>query len=76
MKPMYSRVPFEVIVQAANGDVVAINQIKEHFRPYIIRRSLRPMIDEVGQRHMIVDEMLHARLETRLITNILRFEIK
>ncbi len=34
------------------------------------------MIDEVGQRHMIVDEMLRARLETRLITNILRFEIK
>ncbi len=40
MKSMYSIVPFEVIVQAANGDVVAINQIKEHFRPYIIRRSL------------------------------------
>lgn len=76
MKPTYSKVPFEVILQAANGDVVAINQVKEHFRPYIIKKALRLMIDEVGQKHMVVDELLLGRLETRLITKILGFEIK
>ncbi|EOZ5987571.1 helix-turn-helix domain-containing protein [Enterococcus faecium] len=76
MKTTYSKVPFEVILQAVNGDVTAINQIKEHFRPYITRHSLRLMIDEIGQKHMMVDELLRARLETRLITKILGFKIE
>ncbi|EKB5511999.1 helix-turn-helix domain-containing protein [Listeria monocytogenes] len=76
MKTTYSRVPFEVIVQAIDGDVVAINQIREHFRPYMMRRSLRVMKDEVGQKHLVVDEVLSARLETRLITKILAFKIQ
>ncbi len=75
MKTPYSRVPFEVIVQAIDGDVVAINQIKEHFRPYVIRRSLRFLIDEVGQKHVAIDDVLSARLETRLLTKILAFKI-
>ncbi|WP_274661741.1 helix-turn-helix domain-containing protein [Enterococcus lactis] len=76
MKTTYSRVPFEVIVQAIDGDMVAINQIREHFRPYMMRRSLRVMKDEVGQKHLVVDEVLSARLGTRLITKILAFKIQ
>ncbi|MCI1136593.1 helix-turn-helix domain-containing protein [Enterococcus gallinarum] len=76
MNTIYSRVPFKVIVQANEGDVVAINQIREHFRPYIIRHSLRFIKDEVGQKHLVVDEVLSARLETRLITKILAFKIQ
>ena len=75
MKTTYSRVPFDVIVQAIDGDVVAINQIKEHFRPYTMQRSLRFLKDEVGQKHLVVDEVLSARLETRLLTKILAFKI-
>lgn len=76
MNSSYSKIPFDVILQAANGDVVAINQIKEHFRPYIVKKSLRLMIDEMGQKHIVIDELLRGRLETRLITKILGFEIK
>ena len=54
MKTTYSRVPFDVIVQAIDGDVVAINQIKEHFRPYMMQRSLRFLKDEVGQKHLLL----------------------
>ena len=75
MKTTYSRVPFDVIVQAIDGDVVAINQIKEHFRPYMMQRSLRFLKDEVGQKHLVVDEVLSARIETRLLTKILAFKI-
>ncbi|MDT2658781.1 helix-turn-helix domain-containing protein [Enterococcus hulanensis] len=75
MKTTYSRVPFDVIVQAIDGDVVAINQIKEYFRPYMMQRSLRFLKDEVGQKHLVVDEVLSARLETRLLTKILAFKI-
>ncbi|OSM25652.1 conjugal transfer protein [Enterococcus faecalis] len=76
MKTTYSRVPFDVIVQAIDGDVVAINQIREHFRPYLMRHSLRFMMDEVGKNHVVVDEVLFARFETRLIKKILTFKIQ
>lgn len=75
MKKNYSRIPFETISNAVNGDIEAINKIKHHFYPYIVKHSLRYMIDEFGHRHMIIDETLFGRLETRLLTKILTFEI-
>jgi len=39
-------------------------------------RSLRLMKDEYGNQSMVVDEVLRGRMETRLITKILSFEIK
>ncbi|WP_253294823.1 helix-turn-helix domain-containing protein [Anaerocolumna aminovalerica] len=69
-------VPYSVIVAATDGDTEAINQIVKHYRGYIAKRSLRPMKDEYGNQHMVVDETLRSRMETRLITKILSFEIK
>ncbi|WP_447382362.1 helix-turn-helix domain-containing protein, partial [Streptococcus pneumoniae] len=37
---------------------------------------LRLMKDEYGNQSMVVDEVLSGRMETRLITKILSFEIK
>ena len=54
----------------------AINQILHHYRGYITKRSLRLMKDEYGNQSMVVDEVLRGRMETRLITKILSFEIK
>ena len=76
MRTTYPMIPFPVIVAATDGDTEAINQIVKHYRGYIAKRSLRPMKDEYGNQHMIVDETLRGRLETRLITKILSFEIK
>jgi len=76
MKTTYPMVPYSVIVAATDGDTEAINQIVNHYRGYIAKRSLRPMKDEYGNQHMVVDETLRSRMETRLITKILSFEIK
>lgn len=76
MKKNYPLVPFPLIVKAADGNSEAINQIIRHYRGYMTKRSLRLMKDEYGNQSMVVDEVLHGRMETRLITKILSFEIK
>lgn len=72
MKTQYPMIPFPLIVKATDGDTEAINQILR----YITKRSLRLMKDEYGNQSMVVDEVLRGRMETRLITKILSFEIK
>lgn len=67
--------PFHIIVAASEGDIVAINQVLEHYEGYIAALSTRKLIDEYGQTHYCVDETLRRRLETKLITKILQFEI-
>lgn len=62
--------------RGTDGDTEAINQILHHYRGYITKRSLRLMKDEYGNQSMVVDEVLRGRMETRLITKILSFEIK
>lgn len=75
MKTTYPMIPFPVIVAATDGDTEAINQIVKHYSGLIAKRSLRPMKDEYGNQHMVVDETLRRRMETRLIAKILSFEI-
>lgn len=67
---------FNVIVAATDEDTKAINHIVKHYSGFIAKRSLRPMKDDYGNHHMVVDEMLRGRMHTRLITKILSFEIK
>lgn len=76
MKKNYPLVPFPLIVKAADGNSEAINQIIRHYWGYMTKRSLRLMKDEYGNQSMVVDEVLRGRMETRLITKILSFEIK
>ena len=76
MKKNYPLVPFPLIVKAADGNSEAITQIIRHYRGYMTKRSLRLMKDEYGNQSMVVDEVLRGRMETRLITKILSFEIK
>ncbi len=76
MKKNYSLVPFPLIVKATDGNAEAINQIIRHYRGYMTKRSLRLMKEEYGNQSMVVDEVLRGRMETRLITKILLFEIK
>ena len=69
-------IPFPVIVRAADSDIEAVNQIVRHYSGFIASRSMRPMKDEYGNTHMVVDETLRRRMETRLIAKILSFEIR
>ncbi|WP_277406911.1 helix-turn-helix domain-containing protein [Lacrimispora xylanisolvens] len=76
MKTTYPMISFSDIVAATDGDIETINQIVKHYSGYIAKRSLRPMKDEYGNQRMVVDDNLRHRIETRLITKILSFEIK
>ncbi len=67
--------PFHIIQAASAGDVEAINIVLKHYEGYIIHLSTRKMYDEFGNLHYCVDETLRRRLETKLITQILRFKI-
>ena len=71
MTAKHPMIPFPVIVRAADGDIEAVNQIVRHYSG-----SMRPMKDEYGNTHMVVDETLRRRMETRLIAKILSFEIR
>jgi len=76
MTAKHPMIPFPVIVRAADGDIEAVNQIVRHYSGFIASRSMRPMKDEYGNTHMVVDETLRRRMETRLIAKILSFEIR
>lgn len=66
--------PLRIIKAASKGDIIAINEVLEHYKGYIITLSTRKMYDESGQLHFCIDETLRRRLETKLITKILEFE--
>lgn len=66
---------FHIIKAASEGDVGAINAILKHYEGYIIYLSTRRVYDGLGLLHYCVDETLQKRLETKLITKILDFEI-
>ena len=55
--------------------VEAINRILKHYEGYIAVLSTRKLYDEYGNLHYCVDETLRRRLETKLITKILKFKI-
>lgn len=66
---------YPVIVLASSGDVDAINTVLKHYEGYIAALSIRQLYDESGNPHFCVDEVLRRRLETKLITKILTFNV-
>ena len=56
MTAKHPMIPFPVIVRATDGDIEAVNQIVRHYSGFIASRSMRPMKDEYGNTHMVVDE--------------------
>ena len=70
------QIEFEVIEAAIGGDAVAINQIIDYFQTYINSRCRRKFIDESGWTRCGIDEYMKRRMETKLITKILGFQIQ
>lgn len=68
-------ISFPVIAAAANGDVDAINAVLKRYEGYIARLSTRMLYDEAGNAYTVVDEEMRRRLETKLITKILKFKV-
>ena len=57
------------------GCVDAINAALNHYEGYVSALSTRQLLDESGNLHLCVDEALRRRLETKLITKILTFNV-
>ena len=48
-EPLNRKLPeYEVIQKAASGNILAVNQILDHYRGYIIKKSIRRLKDEYG----------------------------
>ena len=67
---------FEAIEAAISGDADSINQVISYFQPFIESKCRRKFKDEFGRIYYEVDEYMKRRMETKLITKILDFEIK
>lgn len=68
--------PYTTIAAAASGDVDAINAVLKHYERYIAALATRTLYDENGNPHLCVDEAMERRLETKLITRILSFDVQ
>lgn len=68
--------PYSTIEAATSGNVDAINAVLKHYERYISALSTRNLYDENGNSHLCVDEEMKRRLETKLITKILSFDVK
>ncbi len=75
MQKNNATVSFPVIAAAVNGDVDAINAVLKRYEGYIAQLSTRTLYDEDGNVYAVVDEEMRRRLETKLITKILKFKV-
>jgi hypothetical protein len=67
--------PYHVIETAANGDVTAINKVLKHYEGYIIALSTKRLHDAQGKTYSVVDGEIRRTLETKLITELLQFDV-
>lgn len=74
-KTASSLLPYSIIEAVASGNVDAINAVLKHYERYIAALATRTLYDENGMPHLCVDEEMKRRLETKLITKILNFNL-
>ncbi len=67
--------PYQVIVLASQGDILAMDIVLKHYEPYIARLCLITEIDDYGFPHTVVDEDMRQRLESKLIEKVLEFKV-
>ena len=67
-------ISYPIIVLAAGGDIDAINAVLKHYQGYIAVLATKSLHDDHGNAYLGVDEGLRRRLETKLITAIMKFD--
>ena len=78
IKPVGTRaslIPYPVIAAAVVGNPEAVNWVVQYYSGYIAALSMRTSYDKNGFSRPQVDEDLRRRLETKLITSILGFDL-
>ncbi len=53
--------PYEVIIAGSQGDIDAINTIVAHYRPYVLKLSLR----KEGDRYCVDTDDVSIRLQVK-----------
>lgn len=67
---------FDVIVIAAGGDLKSIEQIIEHYSPYLRELATKTLFDEFGNEYRYLDESIRCQLENKLIKSVLKFKVQ
>ena len=65
------KVPYEVIVAAKHGDSGAMNTILLHYNRQIEANSRRPMFDEYGNPHSVIDPEIEDRIRAKIIDRVI-----
>lgn len=65
-----------LIKSAVHADAEAVNDIIQHYRPYIIKLCTIEIYNKYGLAYSYVDEYMCYCLELKLISVILDFKIK
>lgn len=69
-------VTYPVLLAAKSGDVLAIESIINHYRGLISTLAKRTAYRADGTIYQAVDDDIRHRMETALITAILKFEFR
>ncbi len=67
--------PYQIIVNATNGDPEAIDEILRHYGHYINKLATRTFYTQEGKPDSRVDDEMKLLLEAKLISKILEFKI-
>lgn len=68
---MTNKISYYCIVAAQHGNIDAMEQILQHYRPYIATLSKRSFFDEYGNRYEYVDDIICQRIEAHLMYKII-----
>ena len=55
--------------------MLAVSEVVEHYRNYILKLSTRKYVDSYGKVSYVVDEVLRGNLENKLMIKILNFKL-
>ena len=66
--------PYPVIICAVQGDPIAMDQVIDHYNPYITYLSRRNVRDEGGLIIKIPNPEIEAQLTSRLVRAVVRFK--
>ena len=68
-------VPYPILAAAAQGDVLAMEAVLDHYSSYIAALSTRSYFDRYGDVEFYVDEIIRQRVKVKLITKVLTFRV-
>ena len=72
-----NRLPSASVIQSASsGDTEAMYLILQHYDSYIVRLCTRSFTDYTGKKYYCLDEEMRNRLQIRLITRTLKFNME